>query len=472
MKKVLAEFKANLLAGLKLISLRACRIDDFHVSLDQCVVLLLFDLILSIFTDYLSVPSDPEFSMDGFPAYGFGTLCFFFACYLIGKIINKPDALLQLVVVTFSAGPYLTGFYIADILFSDNSTSVGKTLFYGATCAYFFFLAVLLMRPVRIIALPMKRFAVLGFAVFAITWVLPSNYFGGSQGFWYQPDSEMDEEDPYADYRDIDAENLLYRQPDLLQEALEKLLPGKPGSNDLFFVSFAPYAYQDVFLKEANYTGNLLDDRFGTKDRSLRLINHLDTLEQTPLATATNLKATLQTIGRIMNPEEDVLILYLTSHGSSDHRLAVRFWPLPLNDIDPDMLRSMLDEAGIRWRVIIISACYSGGFIERLKDEHTLVATAAAANKTSFGCSNENDFTYFGEAVFKDQLSHDFSFLNAFRQAAINLGQRERAENLTSSEPQLYVGEAIRAKLEHLTSELTERYCRNHDPEPTYPLCG
>ena len=29
---------------------------------------------------------------------------------------------------------------------------------------------------------------------------------------------------------------------------------------------------------------------------------------------------------------------------------------------------SALDESGIRWRVIIISACYAGGFVEPLRD--------------------------------------------------------------------------------------------------------
>jgi Peptidase C13 family len=31
--------------------------------------------------------------------------------------------------------------------------------------------------------------------------------------------------------------------------------------------------------------------------------------------------------------------------------------------------------------VLVVSACYSGSFIDTLKDDHTLIITAAAANR-------------------------------------------------------------------------------------------
>ena len=61
-----------------------------------------------------------------------------------------------------------------------------------------------------------------------------------------------------------------------------------------------------------------------------------------------------------MDPDEDVLFLYLTSHGSKDHRLSADFWPLDLRDVDPAMLKRMLDKAGIRRRVIRIRKRHSG----------------------------------------------------------------------------------------------------------------
>ena len=190
-----------------------------------------------------------------------------------------------------------------------------------------------------------------------------------------------------------------------MQQSVNTLRPQRDGVTDLYFVGFAGYAYQDVFLKEVRFVKGLFDRRFDTEGRSLALINNLQTHQAIPLASASNLSSALKHIGTIINSNEDVLVLFLTSHGSREHELSVSFWPLKLNQVTPEMLKRYLDEAGIKWRVVFVSACYSGGFIEPLKDPYTLIATAAAPDKQSFGCSNTNDFTYFGEAFFKDQLS-------------------------------------------------------------------
>ncbi|MGH8476205.1 MAG: C13 family peptidase [Methylococcales bacterium] len=471
----LTELKSNLAAGLKLVCLRECRLADFCVSLDQLVLLGFLDLTLEILSDYPALLPDPVFNGYAFPLYGFGFGCLLFACYLISRIIGKPDALLELVVILFSAMPVFYLFNLLIAWLTNNPAGHQKGLISVLAMAYYFVLAVTLMRRVRIVALPRKRFAVLGLTIFVLVWVMPGSYFGGWQKFWIQDYVETeDESDDFADYRNFDAEALMFNQYQVLQKSLEALKPGSPEITDLYFISFASYAYQDVFLKEANYTRQLFDQRFGTRGRSLRLINHLQTRDEIPLATATNLAASLKHIGKIMNLDEDILVLYLTTHGSKDHQLAVSFWPLALNDIDPGMLRKMLDDAAIQWRVIIISACYSGGFVQALEDSRTLVATAAAADKTSFGCSNENDFTYFGEAIFKEQLNRRFSFLDAFEQGALSLEKRERTEDLKPSEPQLSVGDSIRIKLELLTGELTSRYCHASDPESEAKLavCG
>ena len=157
-----------------------------------------------------------------------------------------------------------------------------------------------------------------------------------------------------------------------------------------------------------------------------------------------------------MDTEEDVLFLFLTSHGSKDHELAVSFWPLSLNDIPAPELKWLLDEAGIKWRVIVVSACYSGGFIDAVKDDHSLIMTAAHKERTSFGCSHENTYTYFGEAYFDQQLRKEHSFIKAFYQARESIAERERTERLEPSEPQIYVGPAMEGKLSELEARLRQ----------------
>jgi hypothetical protein len=280
-------------------------------------------------------------------------------------------------------------------------------------------------------------------------------HFNEFQYFWaLAPEKEPDEPDPYAKYEGIDAELLMYQQPKLLDAALQQLQPQRDGYTDLFFIGFAGYALQDVFSKEVTFAKDLMDIQFDTLGHSINLINNLDTRDSLPLANASNLGITLKHIASIMNPEEDILLLYLTSHGSKDHKLSVKFWPLALNDISPEKLRSLLDEAGIKWRVIIISSCYSGGFIDALQNENTLIATAAAADKTSFGCGDDVDFTYFGEAVFKDTLPHEKSLVYALQTAQNLISEREKLENLEPSLPQLVVGQAIAPKLDALAVAL------------------
>ena len=146
---------------------------------------------------------------------------------------------------------------------------------------------------------------------------------------------------------------------------------------------------------------DLFDDRFDTDGRSIVLINNPRTMLEAPFATVSNLRATLSAIGDMIDPDQDVVMVYLTSHGGRDHKLAVEFPPLQLEALAPATLKEILDGAGIKWRIIVVSACYSGGFIEPLKDDYTLILTASATDRTSFGCGSESDATYFGDALFQ-----------------------------------------------------------------------
>jgi hypothetical protein len=148
-----------------------------------------------------------------------------------------------------------------------------------------------------------------------------------------------------------------------------------------------------------------------------------------------------------MDPAEDVLFLFLTSHGSEDHQLYVNLPPLPLRQIRPDDLRAALDDAGIRWRVVVVSACYSGGFVPALHDPRTLVITAARADRSSFGCGSESRITWFGHAFLAEALNQDTDFERAFALARTRIAGWEREQGETASEPQIYVGPEIAARL-------------------------
>ena len=105
----------------------------------------------------------------------------------------------------------------------------------------------------------------------------------------------------------------------------------------------------------------------------------------------------------------------------------------------------------------MVSACYSGGFIDALHDERTLVITAARRDRRSFGCADENDFTHFGRAFFKESLPKAGSFQDAFRRADALIGEWERKEvpEDERSLPQLSTSSAIEIHLKRWWGQLS-----------------
>src|SRR2546426_11785750 len=159
---------------------------------------------------------------------------------------------------------------------------------------------------------------------------------------------------------------------------------------------------------------------------------------------------TLHRVGEAMNTGEDALFLFLSAHGDREHRLSASQPPLELAALTPTALARILQDSGIKWRVIVVSACYSGGYVEPLRDDNTLVIAAAAPDRTSFGCEAGREFTYFGQAYFRDALARTRSFTQAFEIAKELVAKQEAAEGLQPSRPQMWVGPGIAERLKQL----------------------
>ncbi|MBO0763952.1 MAG: peptidase C13, legumain asparaginyl peptidase [Hyphomicrobiaceae bacterium] len=249
----------------------------------------------------------------------------------------------------------------------------------------------------------------------------------------------------------LDAAAISERQPMLLGQALEGLKGARTDpSPRLFFVAFAGYGPEAVFKREALAVRDLFDARFGTKGRSLVLVNHASTVNDIALASPANLDEALGRIGSLMKADADILFLFLTSHGRKD-LLAVELPGFPFNGLTPAELRAMLDRAHIKKRVIVISACHSGSFIPSLAGPNSLVIAAAHADRASFGCEDRREWTYFGDAFFNRALRREHSIERAFTRAKRQIGRWEARAALTRSLPQIAGGEALRQHLDALT---------------------
>jgi hypothetical protein len=95
-----------------------------------------------------------------------------------------------------------------------------------------------------------------------------------------------------------------------------------------------------------------------------------------------------------------------------------------------------------------------GAFIDFLADENTIVVTSAAADKTSFGCSDDRDVTDFGAAFMRDALPGATSLSAAFEAARSAIEKKERLASLEASSPQARFGHAIGPYWSALEEEL------------------
>lgn len=264
----------------------------------------------------------------------------------------------------------------------------------------------------------------IGTLVTLVVWQISSQ----SQPIW-----KIDEILPTVD------EKVLYTQPKLLNHALENIQTGTIEQSHWYFMGVAGAAYQDVFKSEIERIHEQFDTRFNTKGRSISLINNPNTGLEYPIASKTSIEQALKEIGQKMNREQDILFLYLTSHGL-EHQFQLENQPIDLEDIDPTWLRKTLDNAGIRWRVIVISACRSGSFIPALQSSDTLIITAAASDKDSFGCTHEAEYTYFGRAFFDQAMRDKSNIKDAFMIAQQTVAKWEQAQGFIPSEPQWSIG--------------------------------
>jgi hypothetical protein len=68
--------------------------------------------------------------------------------------------------------------------------------------------------------------------------------------------------------------------------------------------------------REVESAREIFTEKFGAADRSMSLITDVETWDDVPLASMTNLTRVLVGVGRKMNKERDVLVLFFTSHGT------------------------------------------------------------------------------------------------------------------------------------------------------------
>ncbi len=242
-----------------------------------------------------------------------------------------------------------------------------------------------------------------------------------------------------------DVARVEHAQPDLLKAELAGLVPGRKGTTNVYALGIAGWGEQNVFIKELDGGLQAIGSVLPIKDRTVRLINNSDTLATVPLANLQNFTAAVHGIGAVMDKDQDVFVLFLTSHGEKTG-FALQL-PEGTTELTPQQVASVLDGEGIKNRVVIVSACFAGIFVPPLANDNSIVITAADAKNTSFGCAPERDWTYFGDAFFRQSLHPGSDFENSFDHARILIQGWELMDHATPSNPQGQFGQALVEKL-------------------------
>jgi hypothetical protein len=235
-------------------------------------------------------------------------------------------------------------------------------------------------------------------------------------------------------------------QPSLMKASVAKLAPQRKGVTDIYAIGVAGWFGQDVFLKELNGAVAALAQALPIRTRTLRLANNAKSAKTLPLATRRNFADAVHAVAQRMDKAEDVLILFMTSHGATEGLVL----QLPGDRqalLTPQAVAAALDGAGIVHRVVIVSACYSGVFLMPLANHNTIILTAADAWNPSFGCAPGRDWTYFGDALFRQSLEPGTDFKRAFSHARALIDGWEKLDRLRPSNPQGFFGESLTAKL-------------------------
>lgn len=234
-----------------------------------------------------------------------------------------------------------------------------------------------------------------------------------------------------------------------MARALAGLLPQRKGVVDAYVVAIALDS-DPVFGREVREAGKVLARRYDAVGRTIVLAGTDGSApSDLPRGSPDHLSLALARIAEVFDPQEDVLVLYTTSHGA----------PIGIvyNDADqgfgaisPDRLAAMLGALGIARRLVIVSACYAGVFVPALADADTAVLTASSGDRSSFGCQSDNDWTFYGDALINHALRKAQPLAAASREATALVAKWESDGGLKPSQPQTLIGDKATAWLAEL----------------------
>ena len=362
---------------------------------------------------------------------------------LVQAMLRRAGAGLAIVVVVLAAWPWVEIVQYAANAGAAYWTDAANMVGYAILA----WIVAILVRTVALVAdaPPRRRWMLAGAGGFALALPLVLSPLFVDDMPWFRGVATG-----AAGTINAASEPVLAAQAQLLDDALADLDDRDPGAPNLYFVAYAPDGADSAWTAHMARVQEIVDERLDTKGRSIVLRNDPGTLLTLPFATVSNLRETLAEIAAAADPDDDILMLYIGAAGGRRGRIDGTLPPLDLVALTPAGLKSLLDDAGFAWRIVIVAACYPGAYADVLADDHTAVIAASDGDRPSFGCAGRGDPTFFGDALFAQGFARSDSLAAAFDIARARVAARERERGLAASNPVMRVGARIAPRIRHL----------------------
>jgi hypothetical protein len=443
----LTKLGRNLAAGARLALFMPVSRLAFRIDLAQLLLLFVLSALLDIGVDWIRFQPDARFSWYGAGSEFLAAGLLLFCSAVLALLFRQHALALAIPLLALAAYPVIQ---IVHALGSVAASFADMSAFAGAMfdIVLLVWTFVLFVRVVAVALFPANPHrwprALAGGLLLVAPIVLAPTVMP-SEPWWRGTTAAAD-----GRYPNAASEPVLAAQQSLLDDALSNLDDERSGEADLYFIGFAGDAREEPWRNDVEAAQRAMDERWDTRGRSITLLNAQETLLQTPMATVTNLRETLKEVAAAINADEDVVMLYLAGPVGRDGALTVTMPPLDLAPIAPSVLRTLLDESGIQWRIVVVSACHAGEFVKALESETTLVLTATGEGAT-YGCETSGGVTNLGAALFGDTLPRADSLRAAIEAAHARIIAGERSGRTPSAGgSQLAIGPAMAEKLKEL----------------------
>ena len=211
----------------------------------------------------------------------------------------------------------------------------------------------------------------------------------------------------------------------------------------LIFAGFALHSQAKAFRNDV-LAAEKLARQMDPNALILKLANPArDQPSDWPQATLENFELVMTKMAEVARPQDRVMLL-ISTH-SNPGTLNINIAGKNTAPITARGLSDALAPLAKTPTLVVLSACYSGAFLEPLRAPNRVVLTATDVHKASFKCQYPGEYTFFADALFNQAGAEQLSITQWMGAAQKSIQAQEKRKRLAASAPKMFVGEEAKA---------------------------